>query len=406
MTPPRVLLVINGLDFGGTESNVAHLARGLRAAGVVVEILCLKPIARLGLELREEGVPVHSLNMSEKVGMVSMVQGSWALWRWLRRREFEVIHSFLPRANVMSRIAKRLSGHGCLHFSNEESTDLQRSKGVSILNRLTLSLTDRVLAVSEAVRDTLVKRDRIPGDRIDVLTYGIDLAHVDATPPASIRETLGIPRDAPLLCSVGRLVVDKGHVYVIRALAGARDVEPGAWLLIAGEGPEEGRLREEARRLGLQQRVVFLGFQTAVLGLLKACDVFVLPSLEEGLPVTVVEAMACGLPVIASDVGGIRSLVVSGETGLLVPPAELWRGRDPAGCDQEAVGVRALTAAIRELAWSPDRRRAMGLRGRRWIESRFSFAETLARLRVLYGFGERSERKCPGHPADAAGLRL
>jgi len=402
MTPPRVLLVINGLDFGGTESNVAQLARGLLAAGVAVEILCLKPIARIGLQLREEGVPVHSLNMGEKVGMASMAEGSWALWRWLRDRKFEVIHSFLPRANVMSRIAKRLSGLGCLHFSNEESTDLQRSLAVSILNRLTLSLTDRVLAVSEAVRDILVRRDRIPRDRIDVLTYGIDLAQVDVTPPASIRKDLGIPRDAPLLCSVGRLVVDKGHVYAVRALAGVGDVEPGAWLLIVGEGPEEGRLREEVRHLGLRQRVVFLGFQTAVLGLLKACDVFVLPSLEEGLPVTVVEAMACGLPVIASDVGGIRSLVVSGESGLLVPPAEHWRAGGSAGPVQEAIGVRALTAAIRDLAWSPDRRRAMGIQGRRWIESHFSFADTLARLRVLYGLAERNY---PGQPAAPVELR-
>lgn len=402
MTRPRVLLVINGLDFGGTESNVANVARGLRAAGVAVEILCLKPIARLGLELREEGVPVASLNMGEKVGMAGLAEGSWALRRWLRDREFEVIHSFLPRANVMSRIAKRLSGLRCLHFSNEESTDLQRSLSVSVLNRLTLGLTDRVLAVSEPVRDVLVRRDRIPAHRIDVLTFGIDLAHVDAVLPAGIREELGIPRDAPLLGSVGRLVVDKGHVYAVRALAGVSDVEPGARLLIVGEGPEEGRLREEARRLGLEQRVLFLGFQAGVLGLLKACDLFVLPSLEEGLPVTVVEAMACALPVIASDVGGIRSLVVSGETGLLVPPAELWRAGGPAGADQEAIGVGALTSAIRELAWSPDRRRAMGLQGRRRIEDHFSFAETLARLRVLYGL---AGRRRPGHPVDPVEAR-
>ena len=273
---------------------------------------------------------------------------------------------------------------------------------MSVLNRLTLGLTDKVLAVSEPVRDVLVKRDRIPGHRIDVLTFGIDLAHVDAVLPAGIREELGIPRDAPLLGSVGRLVEDKGHVYAVRALAGVSDVEPGARLLIVGEGPEEGRLREEARRLGLERRVLFLGFRAGVLGLLKACDLFVLPSLEEGLPVTVVEAMACALPVIASDVGGIRSLVVSGETGLLVPPAELWRAGGPAGADQEAIGVGALTSAIRELAWSPDRRRAMGLRGRRRIEEHFSFAGTLARLRALYGL---AEGECPGPAVAPAELR-
>ncbi len=291
-----------------------------------------------------------------------------------------------------------------MHISSEHSPDLNRSKVVSLLNYLTVPLTDCILAVSPLVRELLMKRGHIPARKIFTLENGIDIKRLDQLPPSRIREELNLRPESVLFCSVGRLVAVKGHLYLLRAIEQMRckaDVE----LALIGDGPEELKLRAEAVRCGISDRVHFLGFRPDVLEVLKSVNVFVLPSLQEGCPVVLLEAMACSLPVIATAVGGVPDLVIPGETGFLVPPAEIWNSNDKdkklggnpngeSGQDEPSKtrGISALAAALDELVSNPDQIEQLGKSGRRRLEQYYTLDAVLTRLEHLYTHGKLSSR--------------
>jgi glycosyltransferase involved in cell wall biosynthesis len=383
----RVVLVINGTDFGGTESALFQTACRLRSRGHDVHVLSIKTIGRIGKRLEREGVPVTSLEMPESVGFATLMSGCWKMARWLRARRVDVVHSFLPRANVMSRVAVRLARMRVPHISSERSTDLKRRHAVALLNRYTVRWTDRVLAVSATVRQVLIERERIPAAKIRVLENGIDLHAIDATPRVDLRSLIGLGPDVALLCSAGRLVADKGHIYLLRAI-GAMQERGRVHLAIVGEGPEESALRSEAAAAGIGDRVHFMGYRDDLIGILKSTDVFVLPSLEEGIPVVVLEAMACSVPVVATDVGGVAALVESRRTGLIVPPAERWsdeaRSRQQGAPVAAARGVEELASAIDRLVSDRAAAREMGRAGRERVEAQFAIDRIVCRLEQEY----------------------
>jgi glycosyltransferase involved in cell wall biosynthesis len=228
----------------------------------------------------------------------------------------------------------------------------------------------------------------------------MDLDALDAVPPTDVRHELGLRTDATLLCSVGRLVHDKGHVYLVRAMKPLRDRWPNLHLVLVGEGPEDSRIVTEAEEHDLGDRVHLLGFRSDVVGIMKGTDVFCLPSLEEGMPVTVLEAMACTRPVIAADVGGVANLITSGETGIIVPPAELWTTMDEAGGPNGSArsgdgrertrttsraGIEALTRAIDTMMSDARERDRLARAGRRFIEEHYTLDRVLTLLEEHYG---------------------
>lgn len=389
----RVLLTINGTDFGGTESALAELARHLDLRGHDVKVLSLKPPGRTGQRLTDQGIDVHSLDMEEVVSPVSMLQATWQMRRWLMAHPVDVVHSFLPRANVISRLANRLTPGSRPHFSAERSTDYNRSAMVCRLNRWTCRWTHRVLAISPMIRELLQRRDGIPVDKIEILENGIDLDHVDSVAKTEIRRQLNLPPSAVLFCTVGRLIPDKGYVYLTQAMAevtAGEGEDPPVHLVIVGEGDEEGAIRQEIERHGLGKCIHLVGFRRDVLGILKDVDAFVLTSLEEGIPVVLLEAMASGLPVVSSAVGGIPDLVDDGVTATLVPPAEDWQQRRP-GTDsgppdeaQRRMGVDALATAMQRMVRDTDRRRMMGDAGRQRIEEIFGLERIVSKLEDFY----------------------
>jgi glycosyltransferase involved in cell wall biosynthesis len=306
----------------------------------------------------------------------------------------------------VSRLANRLAGRA-FHVSAERSTDRRRSPAVRRLNRLTVRWTDVVLAVSPTVRDLLVARDRLPAAKVRVLENGIDLAAVDACHAARLRHELpGLRSGALLFCSVGRFVPEKGFVHLVRAFARMRE-RARAQLLLVGEGPEEAVVRSEVLRCGLDGEVLQLGFRPDVLAVLKATDAFVLSSVEEGSPMALLEAMACGLPAVATEVSGVRSLV--GPDGpecaaLVVAPPEDWtahagrRGQSVTAAPEER--VVALAQAMDRLADDAPLRQALGQRARRRVEAEYALEQVVIRLETLYRSAVGS---AAGVSADAAG---
>ncbi|MGO0123314.1 glycosyltransferase family 4 protein [Desulfothermobacter acidiphilus] len=216
----------------------------------------------------------------------------------------------------------------------------------------------RIVAVSQALREELVRAFGLSPERIEVIPNGIDLTpySLGALPPA-IWSELDLPAGVPLVGTVARLVPQKGLFYLLEALA-LTPPEIRPMLLVVGDGPLRQELEEKARVLGLGERVRLVGYQPPeeIPSILRSLDIFVLPSLSEGMPLAVLEAMAAGKPVIATRVGGIPEAVLEGETGYLVPPGD----------------SQALALALEKLLRSPDKARSMGAAGRRRAEELFS----------------------------------
>jgi glycosyltransferase involved in cell wall biosynthesis len=177
-------------------------------------------------------------------------------------------------------------------------------------------MLDRYIAVSNEVKEHLCKDLRVPEKQVSVVLNGIRTEAFSRTPDTSIRATLLDGTERPIVLTAARLHRQKGHIYLLEAAA----LVPDALFILAGDGPERPVLEKRVSDLGLDARVRFLGQRQDLPKLLASCDLFVLPSLYEGLPLSVLEAMAAGKPVVATAIGGTDEAVIHGETGLLVPP--------------------------------------------------------------------------------------
>jgi glycosyltransferase involved in cell wall biosynthesis len=215
----------------------------------------------------------------------------------------------------------------------------------------------RVIAVSEITRRHYLERARLRPERVVTIYNGIDPTAFQAGPGVreEARAEWAIPPDAPVLATVAVQREPKGIQHMLAALPAVAAAFPAVRYLLVGDGPHRPALEQQARDLGLADRVVFAGAREDVPRLLAAADIFVLPSLTEALPTVVAEAMAAGLPIIATTVGGIPEMVRHGEAALLVPPA------DP----------DALAAAALRLLANPRQAAAMGRAGRRLVAERF-----------------------------------
>jgi glycosyltransferase involved in cell wall biosynthesis len=230
--------------------------------------------------------------------------------------------------------------------------------------------TDRVVANSEAVRQDAITTEHLPPAKVTVIYNGLDLAAYDGVPDATVRalrEDLALGT-GPVVIVVANLIGYKGHEFFLQAWADVCRVHPDAVALLAGDGPIRAEREADARRLGIEGRVRFLGVRRDVPALLAVADLLVHPSLEEGFCNALLEAMAAARPVVATDVGGNREAVVDGETGRLVPPADAGR----------------LAAAILAVLAEPDRGAAWGRAGRRRIIDRFQRSRMLPEYEALY----------------------
>jgi glycosyltransferase involved in cell wall biosynthesis len=271
-------------------------------------------------------------------------------------------------ANLIGRVAGRLAGVPIIINSRRNvyiGSPLRES-----LNRWTSPLADRVIAVCELARQVEIERANVPPNHVLTIYNGLDAAAFDVSDADGlrIRRSFEIPPPAPLVGSVGRLHVQKDFHTLLTAMTYVRKCLPDVRLLIVGDGDLRDALEDRARAFGLAESVTFAGHRDDIPQILAALDVFTLPSRWEGLPNAVLEAMAAGLPVVATHVGGVPELVVDAETGLLVPP------QDPA----------ALSRALLTLLENSDLRREMGRAGRDRVRACFSIDRMVQDTAQLY----------------------
>ncbi len=352
--------VLATLEFGGLENVAidlaAHTPPPYRPA------LCVLG-AGGGLLQRAEKLGLRCHVMAKRQGLDYLLP--FRIARLVRRQRIGLVHTHNPGAHLYGLLGGRLGGARGILTTRHGSGYSGRKAGAPWIWRR----THRVVAVSEDTRRKLLERCAVDPGRVVVIPNGIDLApYREPLNRALLRGGLGWPAEEPVAGTVARLVPEKAQDVMIRAFAGAvAEGRPGR-LVLVGDGPCRDDLEGLAARLGLRGRVQFLGFRRDVPALLRAMDVFLLSSRMEGMALTLIEAMASGLPVIATDVGGSREVVADEVTGRIVPPGD----------------ADALARALRALLAGPALRLAIGSAGRRVAEARFS-AERMARdYAVLY----------------------
>jgi glycosyltransferase involved in cell wall biosynthesis len=359
----RVLFVIDELDIGGTEQQIVELARRIDRSRFEPIVCCFRHGTK-ARELESLGVRVLHEPKHLKADPGLIVR----LARRMRYERIDLVQTYLWTANTWARLAARMAGIRYV-VASERNVDIWEEPYKRVIGRWLARSTDRIIANSEAVRRYLLERGRLRPEKVVTVYNGVNFDRFRTSCDVSVRRAeIGLPEDAVLAGVVARVEPAKDHATLLRALALISRRIPQLHLVVVGGGSEVGRLRESARELGIAEHVHFTGPRADAAEWLQSLDISVLSSVKEGLSNTVLESMAAGRAMVATDVGGNAEVIVEGETGFLVPP------RDPA----------ALGEALARLALSPELMARFGRAGRKRVHTVFSVSRMVARTEALY----------------------
>ena len=356
----------------GGQNQVLVTAMGLRALGHRTMV-----VAHAEGVLKEraaEGLDVISLAPRSEMDLGA----AWRLSRVLKQLKPDIVHAHDPHAVAMSALALSMS-------TQPTKPPLVASRRVDFhirgntLSRWKYRQVDCFVCASEAIRKMLVA-DGIEDERTVTVHEGIDVEHVRAAPPAKLHEEFWLPHEAPVVGNVAALVPHKGQRYLIDAAALVLRHVPDARFIMAGEGELRPQLERQIKEHRLEKHVFLAGFRPDVLSLHKSFDIFALSSTTEGLGTSLLDAMACGKPIVATTAGGIPEVVDDGATGLLVPPRDAER----------------LAQAIVVLLKDAEKRAKFGAAGLARVRDRFS-AERMVQdtLRVYQRVAQRPHVEVP-----------
>jgi glycosyltransferase involved in cell wall biosynthesis len=355
--PLRLLFAVTSLPVGGAETLLKNLIRRLDPDRFAAEICCLKEPGSLGAVLAEE-FPLHSRLLRHKYD--SLVVARMA--SLMRERQIDAVITVGAGDKMFwGRLAAAWTGVPVVLSAIHSTGWPDRIERV---NRLLTPLTDAFIAVAASHGRYLVDVERLPKNKVIVIPNGVDVRRFQFSPSSrrAIRAELGIDAPAPVVGIVAALRPEKNVGLFLRAARRVSERVPAARFLIVGEGPKRQDLQQQAARAGLQQRVHFLGCRHDVPELLSAMDVFALTSQNEANPVSILEAMACQIPVAATNVGSVSETVQPGITGWLIDP------------DDDA----ATAAAWLRLLDDPATARRMGRQGREQVAAHWSVTQMVA----------------------------
>ena len=369
--------VVPSLEMGGVEKTLISLLPRLKERGFEVKVCTLYRKDILAQEMEEKGIPVINIGMRARLDVdIKYLKGIFYLKHWMMKEGFHIVHTHLYRANTPGRIAAKLAQIPVV-VANEHNVDEWKNFFQRSVDRALSRITDRIIAVSERVKKFYVEEVGIPPGRITVLYNGVDLERFDKKVNVmEKRKELGLPLHSIIVGSVGRLHPQKNYFNFIKAISLIVKKFSRVHFLLVGGGPLKERLKRFSRTLGLEEKISFLGERKDIEEIYPVMDIFVLSSDREGFPITILEAMACGLPVVATRVGGVEEEVEEGKTAFLVPPAN----------------SEALAEAITKLISSPSLRKEMGKKGKERVKL-FRIEKMVERTEKLYR--ELLREKCP-----------
>ena len=390
----RVMQIITNLDIGGAQEVVHTLAKYLAQEEACQPLVCAFRGGPLLDPIRELGIPVEILParrysvLALPLFLADMIRLWRALTRLIRQYKVDVIQTHLLRSLdfliLLLPFATRVRAvFWTFHSANFELTAAKITGPKWLLSpkrtihRWLYKISSRhvggYVAISEQVGQSMAEVLGPVGSKIHVLNNGVDTERYGSSAAIhrerdTVRRELGLPADACLIAQVGTLKEVKGHRFMIEAMPQLFPAAPNLHLLVIGDGELRSTLETQIAQLNLGGHVHLLGSRHDVPRLLGASDLFVLPSLWEGLSMALLEAMASGLPIVASRVSGTIQAIVPGETGLLVPPGE----------------VAPLVEALNELLSDPARARAMGTAAQAHVQATFSAQKQAREHLALY----------------------
>lgn len=363
--------VLLSLRPGGLENGVVNVVNGLDPSAFRSSICCLQHSGEFASRIHHREVTIYEMGLRSG----NDIRLPFRLANHFRHTRPDIVHTRNAEAFFYGFIGAKLAGVPVIVHS-EHGRTLPDKRHRMMIQRWLTNWTDAVFAVSMQLKDDLVMHLRLPSDEIEVLYNGVNLDRFASRQRAGARKMLGFNERTFLVGSVGRLVPVKNYDLLVRAVAGLREAE----LILIGDGPERSSLEMVARAFGVGDRIHLLGHRDDIEDLLPGLDVFVLPSFSEGMSNTLLEAMAAGVPAVASNVGGNRELIRNAIDGFLFESGDL----------------NSLRRHLERLCNDLELRLQMGRSAAAHTRDCFSLNAMIDRYERLYA---RCARRCPaGEP--------
>ncbi len=359
----RIVHALRSLEFGGAEKIVLELA-GLQKKGGVISpcLVCVTGGGPLQAEVEQMGLTWMLAGQSG----IKYLSPIFRLARIFSRLKPDLVHTHNLVSHLHAAPAARLLGVPVVHTKHGKA--VSSFSKFPVLRRFIYNLSERIVVVSRETGESFMARAGLDSSKIVTIHNGIDVDSFGGGRNSSLAEELGLEEGHTVFGSVSRLSRVKNHSTMVRAFAKVADRHENCRLLMVGDGPERGGIEKLVDKLSLREKVIFAGFRKDTAGCLSIMDLFLQPSLEEGLSLTILEAAAAGVPVVTSPVGGTPEIISDGATGFLVEPQD----------------VEKLSRVMEMFLKDPGIFRGMAEQARKKVEDSFSLDSMERKYRELY----------------------
>ncbi len=362
MSKIRILHLITELEPAGAENLLVNIVRNLDKRKFHLVVGYIYGQGTLASEIKLVGVKVVDFSRKGKIDPWLIIR----LFLLIRKEKIEIVHTHLVHASIAGRIAAKLAGVKTIVTTRHYAYEQKEKSLIYWLERKTAQFNRFTIAISQAVKDYLVRNENYDDQKVTVIYNAVDLNVIDSNTIPKISAN----HDGYLIASVGRLHPQKGYETLLKSMPPVVREFTSVKLIIIGDGIQRKHLEGLCFDLGITEQVTFLGRKTPieVIGFLKNIDLFVLASNWEGFGLALIEAMALSKPVVATKVEGICEIVEDGKTGFLVPPAQ----------------PQTLSYRIIQLLKDKPLSKNMGIKARKKIETKFSMKTMINKLDLLY----------------------
>ena len=370
----NLLYVFDNMEFGGGERVFAQIINRLSGEQYNIMVACL-PTGTFIEKIKGSKAQIKSFDMRNRFNLRVILQ----LSSLIKKERVDIVHSQGARADFFARIAAKLAG-----APNVVSTVPMPVEGFDvhpirkliyiIFSRFSERFVDRFLVVSDALEKIMIEKHGIEPQKVVKIYNGIETdeycisGEEIACRRSSFRKKSDLGENVPVIGVIGRLVWQKGFKYFIEAIPDVLKEFKDARFLLIGEGELEDELKVKSKKLKLEDKIIFTGFMDDIRDVLASIDILVIPSLQEGLPVVLLEAMAMKKPIVAANIEGIMEILENGVTGLLVPPGN----------------SKALAETIINMLTHKDKALQMGLSARKIVEERFGVDIMVQKVEEVY----------------------
>jgi len=363
-----VAQVITSVVLGGGGQVMSALARNIDRTAFEMDVYCVIEGGELVNYIRSLGFRVEVLPICRSRGPVRYDPAGWArLAARLRCGAYDVVHTHLFRADLVGTVAARVARRPVV-VKTLHNMGTRKRRYHRIVDALINAMTDRIVCVSASQREVTIGHDRVQPEKVITIRNGVCMERFElAVERERIAASLGLDASRPIVGTVGRLIIEKGHRYLLEAVPEISRRVPGVQFVIVGDGDLRAQLECQLREMGVSSFVI-TGLRADIPELLGLMDVFVFPSLSEGSPIAVLEAMAAGVPVSCSDIPALKEIVRHGET------CDMFRAADTA----------QLTDSVCRLLRDAALRASLSSRARAMVRSDYSEAAMARAYEDLY----------------------